>query len=61
VAFFVDHGNAFDDNTARFSTGAGIGLRWQLPFAVFALDLAHPFDDRDGRSIRLHLNLGGEQ
>lgn len=61
VALFVDHGNAFDDSSTRFSTGAGIGVRWQLPFAVFALDFAHPFDDRSGRSIRLHLNLGGEQ
>lgn len=61
IALFVDHGNAFDDSATRFSTGAGVGLRWQLPFAVFALDFAHPFDARDGRSVRLHLNLGGEQ
>ncbi len=58
VAVFADHGNAFNDFGDGFSTGAGIGLRWQLPFAVFALDVAHPFDDPGGRRARIHLTLG---
>lgn len=60
IGVFVDHGNAFNATADGFNTGAGIGLRWQLPFAVFALDLAHPFDDLGGRRVRIHLNLGGE-
>lgn len=58
MALFADHGNAFNAFGDGFSTGAGIGLRWQLPFAVFAIDVAHPFDDPGGRRARIHLTLG---
>lgn len=60
IAFFADTGNAFNDFDEGFKTGAGIGLRWQLPFGVVAFDLAHPFDDPKGRSVRFHLNLGSD-
>src|SRR5690606_3762440 len=43
MAVFADDGGAFNRMGDGLSTGAGAGLRWQLPFAVFSLDFAHPF------------------
>jgi translocation and assembly module TamA len=55
VALFVDSGSAFND-TANFSTGVGIGVRWYSPLGPIRLDLAHPLDD--SRSVRVHVSLG---
>lgn len=57
IAAFVDAGNAFNDEF-ELATGAGIGARWLSPVGVVAIDLAHPFDDPDGRSVRLHISFG---
>lgn len=58
VAAFVDTGNAFTGRDVDLSTGAGLGLRWQSPIGVLAIDVAHPFDDPGGRKARLHLSFG---
>lgn len=57
AAVFVDHGGAFNDFTDPFSTGVGIGIRWQSPLGPIRLDLAAPLDDPD-HSLRLHLGVG---
>jgi len=58
VAAFADTGRAFDSFRNRYSTGAGIGFRWQSPVGPFRLDLAMPVDDDDFDSPRLHISLG---
>lgn len=60
VGVFADTGNAFMSRDEQLFTGAGIGLRIGFPFALIALDLAHPFDDEGGRMVRLHLTLGAD-
>lgn len=60
VGLFADTGNAFMSREDRLFTGAGIGLRIGFPFALIALDVAHPFDDVGGRTVRLHLTLGAD-
>lgn len=57
VAAFVDHGNAYNDISDSFNTGAGFGMRWQSPVGPIRLDLAHGFDER-GDTLRLHLTIG---
>ncbi|MEE9335977.1 MAG: autotransporter assembly complex family protein [Granulosicoccaceae bacterium] len=58
VAAFVDTGRAFKNFDNRYSTGAGVGMRWQSPVGPFRLDIAMPVDDADFESPRLHLSLG---
>lgn len=60
VGLFADTGNAFMGRGEGLFTGAGVGLRVGFPFALIALDVAHPFDDAGGRSVRLHLTLGAD-
>lgn len=57
IATFVDHGNAYNDISDSFNTGAGFGVRWQSPVGPIRLDLAHGFDER-GDTLRLHLTIG---
>lgn len=56
LAGFFDAGDAFDDNP-DFKKGAGIGLRWRLPFGALRLDAASALD-LDGDPIRLHFSFG---
>lgn len=56
LAAFVDAGDAFDSNPS-YKTGAGLGLRWRLPFGALRLDAASALD-RDGKPIRLHFSFG---
>ncbi len=58
AAVFVDAGNAFRDFGDSVRKSAGVGLRWGLPFAVVALDVAQPIADPNDSSIRFHLTLG---
>lgn len=53
---FFDLGDAFDNN-ADYKRGAGVGLRWRLPFGALRLDLASALD-RDGDPVRLHFSFG---
>jgi len=58
LAAFADTGRAFNNFDNRYSTGAGVGVRWQSPVGPFRLDIAMPIDDDDFDSPRLHLSLG---
>lgn len=57
VAVFADTGGAFNKSREPWSTGAGLGVRWQSPVGPIRLDLASPLDDND-RYVRLHLGVG---
>jgi translocation and assembly module TamA len=57
LAAFYDAGSAFDGDGVDLNEGAGIGLRWRLPFGTVRLDLANALS-RDGRPWRMHLNVG---
>ena len=57
VAFFVDHGNAFDEHDYDGRTGAGIGTRWRSPLGPVRLDIAWPVNDLE-HGPRLHISLG---
>ncbi|MFE8070946.1 autotransporter assembly complex family protein [Marinobacteraceae bacterium S3BR75-40.1] len=57
LAFFVDHGNAFDSLSEPLKTGVGTGIRWVSPVGPLRLDLARAMDDG---SFRLHFSMGPE-
>lgn len=57
TALFYDVGNAFDDDDFDVMRGAGVGLRWRLPFGALRLDVASPVH-RAAPEWRLHLTLG---
>ena len=56
IAAFLDAGDAFDSNL-NLKFGAGIGLRYRLPFGAFRVDLASGLD-LEGRPLRVHLTFG---
>lgn len=56
VATFVDVGDAFN-GSIDLKRGAGLGLRWRLPFGALRLDVASALD-RDGDPLRLHFSFG---
>ncbi len=56
LAAFVDTGDAFNASPS-FKTGAGLGLRWRLPFGALRLDLASALD-KEGDPLRLHFSFG---
>lgn len=57
LAAFVDGGFAADRWGDDFRVSAGLGFRWRLPFALVAVDVAHPIDHPTGRAVRFHLSL----
>ncbi|HSO10488.1 MAG TPA: BamA/TamA family outer membrane protein, partial [Desulfoprunum sp.] len=59
LAAFFDVGNAMDDPKVDFEQGAGIGMRFRLPFGQVRLDLATALSD-DNNPVRLHLSVGGD-
>ena len=59
LATFFDVGNALDDVALDFERGAGLGVRFRLPFGQVRLDLASALSE-DGYPLRLHLSVGGD-
>ncbi|MBB5348491.1 outer membrane protein assembly factor [Desulfoprunum benzoelyticum] len=59
LAAFFDVGNAMDDPKVDFEQGAGLGLRYRLPFGQVRFDLATALSD-DNNPVRLHLSVGGD-
>ncbi len=59
MATFLDVGNAMDDVALDFERGAGLGVRFRLPFGQVRLDLASALSE-DGYPLRLHLSVGGD-
>ncbi|KAB2889676.1 MAG: BamA/TamA family outer membrane protein, partial [Desulfobulbaceae bacterium] len=59
VAAFFDVGNAMDDPKVDFEQGAGLGVRFRLPFGQVRVDLASAISE-DGYPVRLHLSVGGD-
>lgn len=57
VATFFDAGNAFDGPGDGLARGAGVGVRYHLPFGMVRLDLAWALSQH-GHPLRLHLTLG---
>ena len=58
LAAFVDMGDAFNSNV-DFKKGAGLGLRWRLPFGALRLDVASALD-LEGDPLRLHFSFGAD-
>lgn len=58
-AAFWDVGNATDDLSLDFKQGAGVGVRYRLPFGQVRLDLACAFLE-DDLPVRLHLTAGAD-
>lgn len=56
LATFIDVGDAFD-TSASYKKGAGVGLRWRLPFGALRLDAASALD-LEGQPWRLHFSFG---
>ncbi len=56
LAVFGDAGGADNVPEVKLHFGAGIGLRYRLPFGAVAIDIAHPFDP-GAEAVRLHLGV----
>ncbi len=59
LAGFWDGGTAADDLSLDFHQGAGIGVRFRLPFGQIRFDVASAISE-DGYPIRVHLSVGGD-
>ena len=59
LAAFWDVGNATDDLSLEFYQGAGVGVRFRLPFGQVRLDLASAITE-DGQPVSVHLAVGGD-
>jgi translocation and assembly module TamA len=58
-AGFWDVGSATDDLRLDFFQGAGLGVRFRLPFGQIRLDLASAVSE-DGYPMRIHFTVGGD-
>jgi len=73
AAFFVDGGRSlvseqtaaadtdglpFSNDGSKFSTGAGVGLRWRSPVGYISLDLAAPFNNDLNSGVSFHVYIG---
>jgi translocation and assembly module TamA len=56
IAVFCDGGNALNRFGDPLAYGAGVGIRYRLPFLSMGIDLAKPLSNGGG-SPRLHLNI----
>ncbi len=59
IAGFWDVGSATDDLELDFYQGAGVGVRFRLPFGQVRLDVASAITE-DGQPFRLHLTVGAD-
>ncbi len=59
VAAFWDVGNAFNDFNLAFKQGAGVGVRYRLPFGQIRVDVASAIVE-GGFPLRLHLSVGAD-
>lgn len=59
AAVFLDEGNAFNTSDFTLNQGAGVGLRYKLPFGVIRVDVAQAIS-LPSRPWRLHLTIGPE-
>jgi translocation and assembly module TamA len=59
AAVFYDLGNAYDNIDADFQSGAGLGVRMNLPFGQVRLDVAAALSDAD-YPVRIHLTIGAD-
>ncbi len=59
IAAFFDVGKGINDFDEDLGEGAGMGLRYRLPFGQIRLDVASALS-REGNPVRLHLTLGGD-
>jgi translocation and assembly module TamA len=57
VAACADAGGAGDDPGPPLFKSVGAGVRFWAPIGNVNLDLAHPLDSDDGRSVRLHISV----
>ena len=57
AALFYDSGRAFSESSEPFSSGAGIGLRWQSPIGPVRIDVASALSEPK-RPFRLHVVIG---
>jgi translocation and assembly module TamA len=58
IAAFIDTGNAYNIDSIRLKTGAGVGARWYSPFGPVRVDFAIPLDPADS-SFQIHFSAGG--
>jgi translocation and assembly module TamA len=59
LALFYDAGNAFNKVPIDVKRGAGVGLRWRLPFGLIRLDVAQALSE-PGHPWRVHFTIGPE-
>ena len=59
LATFWDVGTATDDLTMNFHQGAGVGVRFRLPFGQIRFDIASAITE-DGHPLRVHFTVGGD-
>lgn len=58
LATFADTGRTYISSHDPFHSGAGIGLRWNMPVGTFSFDLAKPVTAEEKSSFRIHIYLG---
>lgn len=59
VATFVDAGNAYNEKLEKIFVGAGVGIRWLVPFGSLRIDIAYPVSENPGfDDWRLHVGFG---
>ena len=59
VAVFLDAGNAMNDLSDDLEAGAGVGVRYRLPFGQVRIDVASAISE-DDNPIRLHFTVGAD-
>ncbi len=59
LAAFIDAGNAMNDTSFDVKKGAGVGVRYRLPFGQIRVDVATALSESE-YPFRLHLAVGGD-
>jgi translocation and assembly module TamA len=58
LAAFTDTGRTYISSHDPFHSGAGLGLRWELPVGMVAFDVAKPITGEENSSFRVHIYMG---